>query len=196
MVALGDGGEGGLDFAGDLANPGPAGCGQHQDRDAAPPQALLVAEVGIDGDQELVARLLRQANQIPICNGGPAQLIGRGHDMAVQATAQGNRRSLVKQHPHSGDGSCRTEGGMLQDQASLLRCDPGEELHKFSQGDPVFQVFEQSRHWDPGAAEHPGIADPLGIPLHRGAASPAEVGLCAHGHIVAGLVQGRQLDSS
>ena len=33
-----------------------------------------MTEVGVDGDQELAALLFRQANQIPIGDGGPAQL--------------------------------------------------------------------------------------------------------------------------
>ena len=84
---------------------------------------------------------------------------------------------------------------MLQHRAGLLRCDPGEELYKFSQGDSVFQVFEQRRHWDPGAAEHPGTTDALGILLHRATTSPTEFGLHAYGPFVAGLFQGRQLET-
>ncbi len=83
----------------------------------------------------------------------------------------------------------------MRNQPGLLGRHPREELNKFSQGDSVFQVFEQCRHRDPGAAEHPGTTDALRILLHRGAASPAEFGLRAHGPIVAGLFQGKQLDA-
>jgi hypothetical protein len=84
VVTRCDGGDCRLDLGRDLTNPWPAGGGQHQDRDAAASQVLLVAEVGVGGDQELVALLLRQANQVPVGDGGPAQLIGSGDDMAVQ----------------------------------------------------------------------------------------------------------------
>ena len=36
--------------------------GQHQDRDASALQVLLVAEVGVGGDQEPIALKLRQAD--------------------------------------------------------------------------------------------------------------------------------------
>jgi len=75
----------------------------------------------------------------------------------------------------------------MRNQPGLLGRHPREELHKLSQGDAVFQVFEERRHRNPVAAEHPGTTDPLWISLHRGAASPAEFGLRAHGPIVAGL---------
>ncbi len=99
--------------------------------------------------------------------------IGRGHDMAVQAAAQGNRRSLVKQDPPA--------GARFEHRTSLLLRDFGEKINKLSQGDSVFQVLKQSRNLDPGAAEHPGTTDPPRIPLHGGASSPAECGLRAHG---------------
>jgi len=84
---------------------------------------------------------------------------------------------------------------MLEYRAGLVGRDTRKELHKFSQGDSVFQVFEQRRHWDPGAAEHPGTTDALGILLHRATTSPTEFGLHAYGPFVAGLFQGRQLET-
>lgn len=82
---------------------------------------------------------------------------------------------------------------MLQHRTGLLLRDPRKKLHKLRQGEAVFQVFEQGCHRDPGAAEHPGTTDALRITLHCGAASSPEVGLRAHGPIVAGLVGLRSL---
>jgi hypothetical protein len=48
-----------------------------------------------------------------------------------------------------------------------------------------FHVFEKSHHWDPGAAEHQGATDVLGVTLHCCAASPAKYGVRAHGPIAA-----------
>jgi hypothetical protein len=158
---------------------------QHQDCDAALPQVLLVAEVGVGGDQQFIALPLSQANQVPIGDGGPAQFVGRGHKVAVQRAAQRNRCSLVKQDPHSGHGCSRTPGGMLQHRAGLLLRHSREKLDEFSQGDAVFQVLEQSSHRDSCAAEHPDSTDALGISLHRRAATPAEFALRAHGPILA-----------
>ncbi len=67
--------------------------------------------------------------------------IGRGHDMAVQAAAQGNRRSLVKKDPHSSDSRHSAAGAMFEHQTSLLLRDSGEKINKLSQGDSVFQVL-------------------------------------------------------
>jgi hypothetical protein len=65
--------------------------------------------------------------------------------MAVQAAAQGNRRSLVKQDPHSSDSRRGAAGGMFEHRTSLLQRDSGEKINKLSQGDSVFQVLKQSR---------------------------------------------------
>ena len=45
---------------------------------------------------------------------------------------------------------------MLQHKADLLQLRTGEALNEFGHGDPVFQVFKQGSHLDPGAAENPG----------------------------------------
>lgn len=87
VVALSHGGDRSLNVSRDLANPGPAGGGQHQDRDASALQVLLVAEVGVGGDQELIALKLRQADQVPVGDGGPTQFVGRGHDVAGECAA-------------------------------------------------------------------------------------------------------------
>ena len=41
---------------------------------------------------------------------------------------------------------------MLQHKADLLQLRTGEALNEFGHGDPVFQVFKQGSHLDPGAA--------------------------------------------
>lgn len=58
-----DGGYRGLNCAGDQANRRTVGGGEHQDRDAAAAQVLLLTEVRVCGDR---------------------QLIGPGHDVTVQ----------------------------------------------------------------------------------------------------------------
>jgi hypothetical protein len=69
-------------------NPRLAGGGEHQDRDGAFPQALLIAQVGVGGDQQFQALLLSQADQIAIGHGGPALPIGRAHPMDREGSAQ------------------------------------------------------------------------------------------------------------
>jgi hypothetical protein len=71
--------------------------------------------------------------------------------------------------------------GVLQVQPGLLEAYPWEQLDEFSQGDAVFQIFKQSRYWNPGTAEHPGAAHALRIAFHSTAACPAQIGLRGHG---------------
>ena len=78
VVASFDGGDRALYFNGELANPGPAGGGEHQDCEAALPQVLLVAAIGVGVDQQLIALLLSQANQVPFGDGGSTQLASHG----------------------------------------------------------------------------------------------------------------------
>ena len=59
----------GLDAFCDLTNHGPAGSAKHQDGKVSLFQVLLIAKVGVGGDQQLVALLFCQANQIAIGHG-------------------------------------------------------------------------------------------------------------------------------
>jgi hypothetical protein len=61
--------------------------------------------------------------------------IGRGHNMAVQAAAQGNRRSLVKQEQHFSD-SRDASGGLFEHRTSLLLRDSGKKINKSARETP------------------------------------------------------------
>jgi len=78
----------------------PAGGGEHQDREGVGLEVLLIAQVDVGGDQQAVAQLDRQEEELPIGHPRPAVLVGRADQVTAQPVAQGNWCSLVQQDVH------------------------------------------------------------------------------------------------
>ena len=79
--------------------------------------------------------------------------------------------TLIKQYAHL-DGLNRRQRAsrsMFQNGANLLGCNTGKPLHELRNLCAVLKVFKQRGNSHARAAEHPGAADTLRVPLDGGA---------------------------
>lgn len=142
----------------------PAGGGQHDNCDFATHEVLLISEILVSRDQNGKAVLFGLLQQFTVFQIVPAQLEGRGDLMGGEVFAKRDRSTLVEKNAHSS--RFERAGGVLKYGADLLKRDarePGDEVRDLS---PVFEVLEQGRDGNAGAAKHPGATHALGVTFH------------------------------
>jgi len=92
--------------------------------------------------------------------------------MLREISAQRRGRALIEQKPHS-RGFQRVRG-VMEYELSLLARDPGKPGEKFRELCPILQILEQRHNGNARAAEHPGTAYALGIPLDSRTGRPVD----------------------
>jgi len=142
----------------------PAGGGQHDNGDFATREILLISEILIGRDQNGKAVLFGLLQQLAVFQIIPAQIKDCGDLMGGEVFTKGNRSALVEKDAHS---SCfERAGGVLQHGTDLRERNAREPGNKVRDLGPVFEVLEQGRHRNAGAAKNPSATYALGVTFY------------------------------
>lgn len=142
----------------------PTGCGQYNDCDFAAHEVLLISEILIGRDQNGKAVLFGLLQQFTIFQIVPTQIKDRGDLMGGEVFAKRDWGTLVEKNAHSS--RFERAGGVFEHGTDLLERDARKPGNKVRDLRPVFEVLEQGRDGNAGAAKHPSATYALGITFY------------------------------
>src|SRR5258708_2038676 len=126
-------------------------------------EILLVLQALIGCHENVETLAVGCLQEISVCQIVPAEFECRYDYVAGEGTAEGNRRSLIKEDAHQPlrgllayRDRLQAAGGMFEDGFDLLAIDSGKPGEKIIDGRAVFQVFKQRSHGDTCSTEDPG----------------------------------------
>jgi Erythromycin esterase len=148
---------------------------EHQDRNPATREVLLIAQVFVGRDEKREALRLGRAEQRPILELRPPALIGRRDLVCPKGPPERCGGTLIKEDPHATLGGNREASArVLEDRVNLLSRHAREPLQELGDRRPALQVLEQGAHRHTRRAEKPLAADLPGNPFDGRTVVPIE----------------------